>query len=92
MRKREILKFALPPTYQKRLNSDGWCLSKETYDESIGKIAEVKPENILNIKQLKTTRDNAKAILELQDKVGVCMKTGNGKGKHKNSDTAQTGN
>jgi len=86
MRKREILEFALPPAYQKRLNADGWCLSEETYDKSIRKIAKVEPEILLKIKELKKTRENAKAIEELQAKVGVRTKSGKGKGKHKDKD------
>ena len=74
IRKREILEFALPPTYQKKLNYDGWCLSEETYDKSIGKITEVELEIILKIKELEKTRENAEAIEELQDKVGGYIK------------------
>ena len=86
MKKREILKFALPTAYQKRLNSDGWFLSEETYERSIGKIAEVEPKILLKIKQLETTRNNARAILQLQEKAGLRTKTGNGKGRNRNRD------
>ena len=44
----------------------------------------------MNIKQIKTTRDNTKVILESQEKVGVCTKTGIGKGKHRNKDKDKT--
>ena len=30
--KREILEFALSKEYQKKLNSEGWCLSENSYD------------------------------------------------------------
>ena len=90
IRKKKILQFTLPPAYQKRLNSDRWCLSEETYKRSIGKIAEVEPDILLKIKQLKTTRDNVEVILELQEKVELCTKTGNGKGKHRNKDKDKT--
>ena len=95
MKKREILKFALPTAYQKKLCSDGQCLSEVTYERSIGKIVKVKPEILLKIKQLETTRNNAKAILELQEKAGLHTKTGIGKGKHRNRDkdkSVQKGN
>ena len=71
MRKREILEFVLPTAYQERLNSDGWYLSKESYDRSIGKIAEVEPKILLKIKHTETTHDNVKVILELQEKPGL---------------------
>ena len=41
---------------------------------------------LLKLKQAKTTRNNAKAILELQENAGLRMKSGNGKGKGKNRD------
>ena len=86
LRKKEILEFTLPTAYQKRLNSDGCCLSENSYDRSIGKIAEVEPEILLKFKHAKTTRDNAKAILELQENAGLRTKSRNGKGKGKNRD------
>ena len=86
MRKREILEFTLPMSYQKRLNNDGWSLSEETYDKSVGKIAEVEPEIILKMKEAEKTRENAKAIEELQAKAGIQKTGGKAKGKHKDKD------
>ena len=61
--------------------------------KSIGKITEDKLEIILKIEEMEKTRENAKAIEELQEKVGVCTKIGNGKGKHKDKDqTTQKSN
>ena len=65
-------------------------MSEEAYERSNGKIAEVKSEILLKIKQLERTCDNAKTILELQKKVGVHTKTGNGKSKHRNKDKDKT--
>ena len=39
-RKREILEFALSKEYQTKLNSEGWCLSENLYDQSIGKMSQ----------------------------------------------------
>ena len=86
MRKREILEFALLPTYQKRLNSNVRCLSEETYNRSIRKITEVEPEILLKIKDLEKTCNNAKAIKELQEKLGVCTKSGSGNGNSNGND------
>ena len=86
MRRREILEFALQTAYQKRLNADGWSLSKETYDKSIGKITEVEPEIIAKMKDAEKSRENTKAIKELQATVGVCSKNGDGKGKQQDKD------
>ena len=74
MRKRKILEFVLPPTYQKKLNSEGWFLSEKTYNKSIRKITEVEPEILLKIKEMEKTRENAKAIEELQEKVSVVQR------------------
>ena len=46
-RKQEILEFSLPYNYLKALASEGWCLSKNTFEASIRKLVEIKPE-ILN--------------------------------------------
>ena len=85
IQKREILEFELPTAYQKILNSDGWCLSEESYDWSIGKITEVEPEILLKIKHTEITRDNAKVILELQENVGLRTK-GESKRRNRNRD------
>ena len=77
MRKREILEFALPKEYQKKLNSEGWCLSENSYNRSIGKIKEIEPEILLKLKQLERDRESAKAILELQENAGLRTKGGN---------------
>ena len=64
-RKREILGFALSKDYQKKLNSEGWCLSEILYNQLIGKIKEIEPEILLKLKQTERDRDSAKAILKL---------------------------
>ena len=61
-------------------------MSENSYDRSIGKIAEVKPEILLNLRQTENQRDNAKAILELQENTGLRTKSGNRKDKGKNRD------
>ena len=48
--KREIIEFALPKEYQKIFNSDRWCLSENSYDQSIGKIKEIEPEILLKLR------------------------------------------
>ena len=75
-RKREILEFALLIEYQSKLNSEGWCLSENSYDQSIRKIKEVEPEILLKLKEREEKRDSAKAILELQQKAGLRSKSG----------------
>ena len=44
MRKIEVLEFTLSKEYQKELISEGWCLSENSYNQSIGKIKEIKQE------------------------------------------------
>ena len=65
MWKREILEFALSKKYLKKVNSEGQCLSKKSYDQSIGNIKEIEPEILLKLKQPERDRDSAKAITEL---------------------------
>ena len=83
MRKRKILEFALSNEYQKKLNSEGWCLSENLYNQSIGKITEIEPEILLKLKQSERDRDSAKAILELQENAGLRIKSENGKRRSK---------
>ena len=83
MRKREILEFSLPKSYIKILATEGWCLSEETYNMSIGKIMKVEPEILIQIKEKEKTAKNAKTIEELQEKVGARRKRGDGKDKYK---------
>ena len=70
-RKREILETVLSKEYHSKLNSEGWCLSENKYDRSIGKIKEVEPEIPCTLKEREEKRDSAKAILELQQNVGL---------------------
>ena len=76
-RKREILEFVLPHTYLKALSSESWCLSKNTFEESIGKITEIEPMILTQEKDKKLTAANATAIKELQDSIANKRK-----GKH----------
>ena len=46
-------------------------MSENTYDQSIGKIKEIEPEILLKLKEREEKRENTKAILELQQKVGL---------------------
>ena len=69
-RKREILEFALSKEYQSKLNLEGWCLSENTYDKSIGKIKEVEPEILRALKEREEKSNNSKTILELQQNAG----------------------
>ena len=89
MRKREILEFAFPQSYQKKLNSEGWSWLEKTFDESIGKLTEVKLEISLQIREKTKTAKNAKAIKELQEKIGGQRKKGT-KGKNKNQDVTKS--
>ena len=89
-RRREILEFALSKEHQTKLISEGWCLSENSYDQSIGKVKEIKPKILLKLKEKEEKKDNAKAILELQQKAGLRTKSGSrsdkGKGKYGNKD------
>ena len=68
-RKREILEFSLPHTYLKALSSESWCLSENTFEESIGKITEIEPLILATEKEKKATAANATAIKKLQDSI-----------------------
>ena len=65
-------------------------MSENLYDQSIGKIKAIKPEILLKLKEKEKKKDSAKAILELQQKAGFCVKSGSrndkGKGKYRNRD------
>ena len=85
-RKREILEFALSKEYQSKLNSEGWCLSENSYDQLIGKIKEIKPDILLKLKEREEKKESAKAIKELQEKTGLATTSPKGKGKFGNRD------
>ena len=73
----------------KRSAIEGWCLSEETYNVSIGKITKVEPEILLQIKEKEKTTEHAKLIEELQEKLVVRRKRGDGNGKGKNKNKKQ---
>ena len=82
-RKREILEFALPHTHLIALSSESWCLSENTFEESIGKITEIEPMILAQEKDKKLTAAKATAIKELQDSIankGKGKRTGGGGG------------
>ena len=66
-------------------------MSENSYDQSIGKIKETKPEILMKLKEREKKKDSAKAILELQQKAGLRSKSGSrtnkrDKGKYGNRD------
>ena len=65
-------------------------MSENLYDQSIGKIKEIEPEILLKLKEKEQKKESAKAILELQQKIGLHIKSGSrnnkGKGKYGNRD------
>ena len=85
--------MALLKEYQAKLNSKGWCLSKNTYNKSIGKIKEIESEILRMLKEREEKRDNAKAIAELQQKASIPAKSSNmksGKTGNYNNDKNQS--
>ena len=61
-RKREILEFALPHAYLKALSSESWCLSENTFEESIGKITEIEPLILATATEKKATAANTSTL------------------------------
>ena len=51
------------------MSSESWCLSENTFEESIGKITEIEPLILATEKEKKATAANATAIKELQDSI-----------------------
>ena len=94
MQKRKISECVLPHPYLKRLATERWCLSENTFNKSIGKITEVEPEILFWEKEKKKTTKNATAISEVQEKVGVQVdkkKGGGDEGKGKDGHTTAKG-
>ena len=61
-----------------------WCLQENTFDASIGKLVELKPEIYTKIEALKVTAANTAAIKELQQNT-TSKKTSGGRGGWGNS-------
>ena len=82
-RKKEILEFALSKDYITKLNSEGWCLMENTYDQSIHRITEIEPDILKMIRETKEKRERDVAIKELQEKIGLAT-TAEKKERNKN--------
>ena len=86
-------RFQNSKEYQSKLNSEGWCLSENTYDKSIGKIKEVEPEILRMLRKREEKSNNSKAIAELQQKTGIRTKSSSMQsgrtGKYKDKDKNQ---
>ena len=60
--KREILEFSLSVVYLIAFSEIGWCLQKNTFDASIGKLVELEPEIYKRIETQKLSAANTVVI------------------------------